>query len=263
MDAFEKRRPGAPARYYLREAEGLRWLGEVSGGAPVPDVLAIGSDSLTLRRITTVTPSATDARRFGAELAWTHHAGALAFGAPPPSDDKAPEGFIADLPLPYGTWDTFGPFYAQSRVTPYLQMLGPAVSCELAGVFDTLIEKLTYDDPTLTGPAEKPSRLHGDLWSGNVVWGPDNAGDTRGWLIDPAAHGGHRETDLAMLALFGAPHLPEIMAGYQSVAPLAQGWQRRVALHQIHPLLVHAVLFGGNYLRQAVAAAKTVIDHNE
>jgi fructosamine-3-kinase len=75
------------------------------------------------------------------------------------------------------------------------------------------------------------------------------------WVIDPAAHGGHRETDLAMLALFGAPHLDRTLAAYHEHRPLAAGWRERVALHQLHPLLVHAVLFGGSYGRRAVEAA--------
>ena len=64
------------------------------------------------------------------------------------------------------------------------------------------------------------------------------------WVIDPAAHGGHREADLAMLALFGAPHLEAILAAYDEHRPLAEGWRDRVGLHQLHPLLVHAALFG-------------------
>ena len=79
----------------------------------------------------------------------------------------------------------------------------------------------------------------------------------RGWLIDPAAHGGHRETDLAMLALFGAPELAEKMvAGYTETVPLADGWRDRVALHQLHPLLVHVCLFGGGYTAQLTAGAR-------
>src|SRR5205085_668353 len=107
------------------------------------------------------------------------------------------------------------------------------------------------DSRDLTGPAEPAARLHGDLWSGNVSW------TTRGAvLIDPAAHGGHRETDLAMLALFGHPGLDDVVAGYESVTPLAAGWRERLPLHQLHPLLVHAVLFGGGYGAQAEAAAR-------
>jgi fructosamine-3-kinase len=69
-------------------------------------------------------------------------------------------------------------------------------------------------------------------------------------LIDPAAHGGHRETDLAMLGLFGTPYLHEILEGYQAVTPLAEGWEGRVKLHQLYPVAAHAVLFGGPYLEQ-------------
>ncbi len=74
------------------------------------------------------------------------------------------------------------------------------------------------------------------------------------WIIDPAAHGGHRETDLAMLALFGCPHLDAVLAAYDEAAPLAEGWRDRVGLHQLFPLLVHTVLFGGGYARQALRA---------
>jgi fructosamine-3-kinase len=94
----------------------------------------------------------------------------------------------------------------------------------------------------LCGAAEPPSRLHGDLWSGNVM--ADATG--RPWLIDPSAYGGHREVDLAMLRLFGAPS-ERVFAAYEEVAPLADGWRERVGLYQLLPLLVHALLFGGSY----------------
>lgn len=162
---------------------------------------------------------------------------------------------MADVPLPFGAWSTFGRFYAEARVLPYLDRL-PTLGTKT--VFTRLLKKLLDEDPNLTGPPEAPSRIHGDLWSGNVVWSRD---DGRAWLIDPAAHGGHRETDLAMLALFGAPHLSAILSGYQSVHALAPGWRARIALHQVHPLLVHAVLFGGGYLAQAESAAAAALRH--
>ena len=117
------------------------------------------------------------------------------------------------------------------------------------------VESLTQRLPELAGPAEPPARLHGDLWNGNVLWG----GDGQVWLIDPAAHGGHRETDLAMLHLFGCPQLQAVLAGYQRRAPLAEGWRERVGLHQLFPLLVHAVLFGRGYAEQALDVARSAL----
>ena len=76
----------------------------------------------------------------------------------------------------------------------------------------------------LAGPAEPPARLHGDLWGGNVLAGADG----RARLIDPAAYGGHREVDLAMLRLFGAPS-QRVFAAYDEAAPLAEGHRERVS----------------------------------
>ena len=103
----------------------------------------------------------------------------------------------------------------------------------------------------IESPAEPPARLHGDLWTGNVL--ADRAG--RPWLIDPAAYGGHREMDLAMLELFG--HVPPAPRPRTTrSAPLADGWRERIAMWQLFPLLVHAVLFGGGYLGRAADVAR-------
>ena len=98
----------------------------------------------------------------------------------------------------------------------------------------------------LGGADEPPARLHGDLWAGNRC----GAADGRHWLVDPAAHGGHREFDLAMMRLFGG-FGPAASTRYEEVAPLAPGWHDRVPLHQIAPLVVHAIKFGGGYVRAA------------
>jgi fructosamine-3-kinase len=262
---FRKRRPGAPADYYAIEAAGLRWLA-VPGGPPLPEVLTVGRDFLLLERLPPAGAAAGAAVDFGQRLATMHQAGASAYGSPP-AGVTASSGYIADLTLPYGQWTSFGPFYAEARIEVYLDLVTErqALAAASRELFDDLLAALRRDDERLIGPAEQPSRLHGDLWSGNVLFSPGPVGApalARGheapapaWLIDPAAHGGHRETDLAMLALFGMDHLDDIIAGYQQVSPLAAGWRQRVALHQVHPLLVHAVLFGGGYLDQAGRAA--------
>jgi fructosamine-3-kinase len=117
-----------------------------------------------------------------------------------------------------------------------------------------LLERLVARLEHLAGPAEPPARLHGDLWSGNVLV----AADGRPWLIDPAAYGGHREVDLAMLALFGGGR-PDVLAAYEEVAPLPDGHEDRVALWQVMPLLAHAALFGGGWGSSAMAAIRRYV----
>jgi fructosamine-3-kinase len=156
-------------------------------------------------------------------------------------------------------------WYAEHRVRPYLGMAADAG--ELTADEVALVEAACRVVPEVAGPPVRPARLHGDLWSGNICWSAGPAGTGRAgperpveaWLIDPAAHGGHPETDLAMLALFGCPHLDAALAGYQTITPLAGGWTDRVALHQLFPLLVHVVLFGRGYAGQAVAAARATL----
>ena len=102
---------------------------------------------------------------------------------------------------------------------------------------------------------EPPARIHGDLWNGNVLWSSDGV-----VLIDPAAHGGHRETDLAMLALFGCPFLDDVLAAYDRASPLRAGWRERVPLHQLHPLAVHAAGHGRGYGVALAEAARHVLE---
>ena len=100
------------------------------------------------------------------------------------------------------------------------------------------------------------ARLHGDLWAGNLLWDANPANPTGGALIDPMAHGGHAETDLAMLALFGCLYLDVILSAYDEVSPLADGWRERVELHQLSPVLLHCVLYGGWYYQEALGIAR-------
>lgn len=229
---------------FAAEAAGLRWLGE-SGDAPVPEVLAVDDTTLVLPWIETGAPAPATAERFGRELAALHREGAPAYGAPW-------EGYIASLPLDNAGEETSWPeWYARRRVLPYVRI--SVDRGELSARDAAEIEHALEHISEAAGPPEPVARIHGDLWSGNVLWGEDRA-----WLIDPAAHGGHRETDLAMLALFGAPALDRVIGAYEEVAPLAEGWRDRVPLHQLHPLLVHVALFGASYRAQALEAARSL-----
>ena len=246
---FRKSRTGAPQGFFAVEATGLRWLA-AAGGVAVVEPLSVGADEIILPHVRQRPPTVADAEAFGRTLATTHRAGARHHGCPP--DGWPGDGWIATLPLPHAAAPPpgWGPFYADLRLAPFTDALDP----DGRRAVEAVCERLREGDERLTGPAEPPSRLHGDLWSGNVLWAPDGA-----VLVDPAAHGGHRETDLAMLALFGLPHLDRVLAAYDEVHPPAEGRKDRVALHQLHPLLVHATLFGGSYVAQAVHAARRAL----
>ena len=243
--ADEEAAPAEIGAAFAAEASGLRWLAEADA-VPVPGVLAVTETALVISMIPPghATPSA--AFGFGAGLARLHAAGAADFGAPW-------RGFIASLPLDNTPGETTWPqWYARRRLLPYLRMA--VDSGALRPGDGRLVEAVMDRIDALAGPPEPPSRIHGDCWAGNVLWSGD-----RGWLIDPAAHGGHRETDLAMLDLFGAPHLDRILAGYNDTVPLAPGWRSRIPLHQLHPLLVHACLFGSSYREGVVSAARSAL----
>jgi fructosamine-3-kinase len=248
---FVKGDATAPDGFFEVEAAGLRWLAEVADGAAAVRVLDVRPDSITLERLHPASPTRECAERFGRALARTHAAAAAWFGSPPDGWDG--DGFIGPLPLPHATRErptSFGEFYARYRVEPYLRRARDAGTLDRDQVTTVaaVVDRIATGD--LDAGYARPSRIHGDLWSGNVIWTPSGA-----VLIDPAAHGGHPETDLAMLDLFGLQHLDTVLAAYQEVSPLDDGWRERVALHQLHPLLVHVVLFGGGYVGRLLAAA--------
>jgi fructosamine-3-kinase len=198
----------------------------------VPRIVSESAGELVLERVPAGTLSAAGEEELGRMLARMHAAGAPRFGSLP-----APGRFLVgacELDSPEG--DDWNAYYLEHRCRPLARRV--RLEREVAAV-------------RVEAPAEPPARLHGDLWSGNVLADRDG----RAWLIDPAAYGGHREVDLAMLDLFGRIP-PRTAAAYDEVAPLADGWAERIALWQLFPLLVHAVLFGGGYLRQAAELAR-------
>jgi fructosamine-3-kinase len=242
---FSKHRDDAPSGFFDVEAAGLRWLAEaeVAGGVTVVRPLTVSTDRIVLQRLQPVAATREAAEDLGRRLVATHRLGAASFGCPPAGWHG--DGFIGSLRLPHVAASdqpslSWSQFYAEYRIQPFARAavdLGSLDRAEARAV-DRVCERLVAD-AGFAGPPGPPSRLHGDLWAGNVMW--TAAGPV---LIDPAAHGGHRETDLAMLALFGLSYLDRTLAAYDEAWPLASGWRERVTLHQLHPLLVHAVLFG-------------------
>lgn len=250
MTTVVKTRADAPAGFFEAEAAGLRWLAEADG-ARVASVIRVEPTCIELERIDEAAPTAAAAHTFGAELALTHLAGAPAFGAPPGGWDGPL--FIGRREMPVARDEFWGAFYARDRVLPFLAVaeLAGNISAAGAAVVRAACEVIASGD---LDDDEPPSRIHGDLWSGNVLFSRSGV-----VLIDPAAHGGHRETDIAMLDLFGCPFLADVIEGYESATPLRAGWRERIPLHQLHPLAVHAAGHGPSYGAALTEAARHVV----
>ena len=245
---FAKTHPNPPEGFFSTEATGLRWLAEAETPVGVPVVLAVSDGDATTPpflvldwiEVGTAGPSTDD--DLGQGLARLHDATPSCFGR----EDRRTTGSRG---LPNEPCSSWAEFYGTQRLLPLARLAhdGAAVSsAAIAG-----LERLAEPDrlTRFGGADEPPARLHGDLWAGNRL--VDRQG--RSWLIDPAAHGGHREFDLAMMRLFGGFE-DACFAAYGEAHPLAAGWRDRIALHQIAPLVVHAIKFGGGYVGAAEAA---------
>jgi fructosamine-3-kinase len=216
------------------EARGLAWLRE-DGSLPTAEVRAVGKNLLVLGWVESAPARGDFAETLGRSLANLHASGPQHFGL-------ASDNFIGSLAQANTPRDDWPAFYGEQRIGPLLEQardLG-RLSTETTRLGERLILRLG----ALCGPAEPPARLHGDLWSGNLMI------DDRGGpcLVDPAVYAGHREIDLAMMRLFGGFE-ERVFEAYHETSPLAPGASERVGLYQLYPLLVHVVLFGGGYAR--------------
>ncbi len=238
---FAKTRSRGAADFFETEAAGLAWLHE-AGAAAIPRVLGASNNppALLLEWIEIGKPVADTEEKLGRALAALHSAGAPCFGR----EDRRTTGSRG---LPNDPCDSWPEFYASRRLLPLARLASEGGALPPRAIRD--LERVSERLEGLGGPHEPPARLHGDLWAGNRLI--DVKGES--WLIDPAAHGGHREFDLAMMRLFGG-FGEACYRAYAEAFPLAPGWEERVALHQLAPLAVHAIKFGGSY-REATQRA--------
>ena len=239
---FAKTHPSPPAGFFSREASDLMWLAEANA-LPVPRVLAVSDADPALLALSWIEPGVahrSSEAAFGRGLADLHRVGADCFG-------RADCRTTGSLALPNDPADTWAQFYAERRLLPLARIARDrdSLPTEVLGRIEVVANRLDE----LGGPAEPPARLHGDLWAGNRLVDSDGVS----WLIDPASHGGHREFDLAMMRLFGG-FGSEAFESYGDAFALADGWAERVPLHQLAPLVVHAIKFGSSYAAAVVRA---------
>lgn len=283
-DFYWKSNPGRPGAW---EVAGLRWLAEAPGGAPVVAVHEHDARGFGIDRVEPMTPTRAMAEDFGRKLAATHAAGAPHFGFSPTGEPgfQGPNDNLLELPLqPRDSW---GSFYAEVCLSPLVARVFGGTSAVGTSAAETLAASASQSAPgagarsaTADVPAEvsqllealragrlddgtPPARIHGDLWAGNVLWGKVASRNKEGGiLIDPSAHGGHPRADLAALRLFGAPHLDSIEGAYWEASPRVRGWAtgaQSIDLHQQHLLWLHAAVFGGGYVGEAIAGARRVL----
>jgi fructosamine-3-kinase len=227
-----------------KECAGLRLLDEHSR-FHMPKIIAVGehgsSQFLLLEYLAESSKSSTYWHRFGSRLRALHSVSSAdnQYGL----DMDNYMGSVTQRNKPCADWTEF---FIEHRLKPMVkscvnrQQLDASDSSRFASLFSRLEDLY---------PSEKPALLHGDLWSGNVMTDSHQAAT----LIDPAVYFGHREVDIAMTCLFGG-FSEEFYQSYNEVQPLESGWQERVDLWNLYPLLIHLHLFGSQYLSQVKSA---------
>jgi fructosamine-3-kinase len=237
---FVKTNARAAPEMFPAEARGLAFLAEPKA-LRVPEVLEVSSPAepvrfLALELVRSGSPARGHDEALGSGLATLHRFGAPSFGL-----DH--DNFIGSLPQSNRAHARWAEFFEKERLAPQLDRAAKQgrASAGMRRGFERLFSRLA----DLVGPEEPPSRLHGDLWGGNLHTDEHGAP----CLIDPAVYGGHREIDLAMMRLFGG-FGERVFSAYAEAFPLAPGAHDRVELYQLYPLMVHVNLFGGGYAAQ-------------
>jgi len=181
---------------------------------------------------------------FGQKLAQMHKQSQAGFGL----DHNNFIGYLLQFNNSRSSWEAF---FIEMRLEPMIRMAvdkGLIPKMDLP-IFDKLFS-LLHD----FFPREAPAFLHGDLWNGNFSIGTDGYA----CLFDPAVYFGHREMDLGMSKLFGG-FKSEFYMSYHNSYPLEAGWEKRIEIANLYPLLVHLNLFGGSYYAQVKENIKRFI----
>jgi len=228
--------------FFRTEWNGLQAMREI-GAVKVPMLYAAGTDVdqsfLLMEWIENGRPSRQYMENLGRALAHMHMAES-------PGDGRY--GFSEDnyigATVQHNAWDfSWINFFREQRLEPQIQMAAAWFDRNQSRKFIYLMDHL---DHWLTEP-DKPSLLHGDLWGGNVMAGPDG----EAVLIDPAVYVGHSEADLAMTQLFGG-FTQDFYRAYDEECPIDSTYSERRDLYNLYHMLNHLNLFGGGYLGSVI-----------
>jgi len=179
--------------------------------------------------------------KFGIGLARVHRHSSQSFGL-------SHDNYIGRLHQSNSSRDNWSDFFIHERLEPQIRLAldKRLIDANLVKKFEQFYQKIESIVPN-----EKPSLLHGDLWSGNFLTNHES----HPVLIDPAVYYGHRETELAFTALFGGFD-QRFYQAYDQEFSLAPGFRERIDIHNLYPLLVHVNLFGSSYLSGIIQTLK-------
>ena len=221
---------------FEKEALGLDLL-QKAGEVPVPAVIgcgdADGQSMLVLEYIESAGENQSYWHDFGTALARLHKHTGEQFGL-------NHDNYIGSLEQFNNFHDNWIDFFINQRLEVQIKM------ARNQGLMDSStvkrFEKL-YHHLSDFFPEEKPSLIHGDLWSGNYM--TNSRGEA--CIIDPAVYYGHRLMDIGMSKLFGG-FAPAFYDSYNSEFTMESNWRQAVEIANLYPLMVHVNLFGGGYL---------------
>lgn len=230
---FLKRSRSRYPEMFAKEVRGLEAMRAGEGSYRIPDVHYQSDEELLLEFIETRRTRPEDDEAAGRALAEMHQMRQAQFG-------WYEDNYIGSLHqsnTPSERWENF---FVKERIGPLLRGAKVLPDDQVEKVLSEVAIYIRYKVPS-----EHPVLLHGDLWSGNRITATDG---TPVW-VDPAVYAGHREMDIAMTKLFGG-FSGRFYAAYHEALPMEDGWEERVALCNLYPLLVHVHLFGLSYAEQ-------------
>ncbi len=229
----------APSDMFEKEALGLELLASAETELQIPEVIGFGDTFLLLEYIEESNTG--NSFEFGVQLAKLHRKSNELFGL-------ENTNYIGKLPQSNKYHADWLEFFMRERLEPQVKMAieSGKLSKNHLTIFDRVMN-YTY----VVFPDEPPALLHGDLWAGNYMFTTDGKVS----IYDPAVYFGHREMDIAMTKLFGG-FSQDFYNGYNEEYPLAKGYEERLKLCNLYPVLVHANLFGAGYISKADALLK-------